>query len=59
MTNEPFSKLTCPYCGGENIEPKGKMWWCRDCEQYFEHAQTPAPEEPAKFHGEEIQDGNS
>jgi hypothetical protein len=33
-----------PKCGGTNIEPRGKMWWCNDCKEYFKDAITKQPE---------------
>jgi len=41
--------IKCPYCFGENVEPRGDNWYCRDCDITFEAAavQLPEPERPA------------
>jgi len=44
MTTEQPS-IRCPKCFGENVEPRGDLWYCSDCKESFEAAgvQLPPP----------------
>jgi ribosomal protein L37AE/L43A len=55
MPDETQQIPHCSKCNGLNVEPKGKMWWCRDCKEYFEHATIPVPPGADKFHVEEVE----
>lgn len=48
MTSDQVS-IKCPHCFGENVEPQGETWLCRDCNLSFNQAaaQLPPPEKPA------------
>lgn len=38
MPEEQQNVMLCPHCRSANIEPKGIMWHCLDCGEFFENA---------------------
>jgi len=44
----PTASIRCPYCMEQNVEPRGDMWFCRDCEKPFEEAAAQISAPPAK-----------
>jgi tRNA(Ile2) C34 agmatinyltransferase TiaS len=39
----PYNTPLCPQCFSANIEPKGKMFKCRDCGNIFPEAIVESP----------------